>query len=112
MFATPGAASMTKPIVPPNTLPPPAYLTISGLVPCVIFVQPAPMSKHQVNIEPWRPVCVAHAPFLNAWNAAGGKVIPTIEPPSPRVGVASGPVIRKLVASWMNGVLWMPTAAT
>jgi hypothetical protein len=55
--------------VPPNALPPPLYLTINGFVPWVTFAQ-AGLPQHQVNIEPWRPVCVIHAPFLKWRNGA------------------------------------------
>src|SRR6188474_976772 len=78
---TPGSAVITYAIVPPNALPPPPlYLTMIGLVPCVIFAQPG-LPQHQVNAWPARPVWVIHAFFLNAWNAAGAKLF-TIEPPS------------------------------
>src|SRR5687768_17260510 len=96
---TPGTAVITYAIVPPNEVAvPPLYLTMIGLVPCVIFAQ-AGLPQHQVNTAAARPVCVIHAPFLNWWNAAGAKLI-TIVPPSGVVGTASGPVILKLVASW------------
>src|SRR5260221_14248665 len=96
---TPGSAVSTYAIVPPNALPPPLYLTISGWVPCVIFAQ-AGLPQHQVNIDACRPVCVIHAPFLSPWNAAAGN-LPNIEPPKAVVGVLIGPVIWKLVATWI-----------
>src|SRR5262245_4551295 len=82
-----------------------------GLTPCVTFAQ-AGLPQHHVNAWPPRPVCVIHAPFLNWWNAAGGKLI-TIEPPTGVVTVLSGPVILKLVASSKIGVAFGTcTAAT
>src|SRR5262245_47736249 len=114
---TPGSALTTYAIVPPNALPPAVYLTISGLTPWLIFAH-AGLPQHQANIYPCRPVCVIQAPFLNAWNAAGGKlmviiVVMNIEPPTGVVGVLSGPVILKLDASWMIGVAFGTcTAAT
>src|SRR5260221_13769841 len=96
---TPTGAVMMYAIVPPNALPPALYLTMIGWVPCVIFAH-AGLPQHQVNAWPPRPVCVIHALFLNAWNAAGAKLF-SIEPPTGVVGVLSGPVILKLVASSM-----------
>src|SRR5262245_63119240 len=93
---TPGVAVITYAIVPPNALPPPPlYLTMIGLVPCVIFAH-AGLPQHHVNAWPWRPVCVFQALFLNAWNAAGAKLF-NIEPPTGVVAGLSGAVILKLV---------------
>src|SRR5688572_30779351 len=103
-----GPLETTKPIVPPNALPPPPlYLTISGLVPWVIFAQ-CGLPQHHVNIEPPRPVCVAHAPFLKAWSAAGAKVLP-IEPLKDVAGVFAGAVIPKLVKICRTGVAFLTT---
>jgi hypothetical protein len=54
---------ITYAIVPPNALPPPpAYFTMIGRVPCVIFAQFG-LPKHQVKICAPRPVWVIHALF-------------------------------------------------
>src|SRR5262245_4798950 len=94
-------------MVPPNALPPPAYFTIRFGPAWLMLVHgrplmipmPTPVNfGHQVNIEPLRPVCVAHAPLRNAWNAAVFTPL-RIVPAGGVVRVMSGPVILKLVAS-------------
>src|SRR5258706_3117945 len=109
-----GPLWITYDIVPPKLLPPAGYFTITRLLPWVALLQPG-LPQQYVNIAPWtRPVCCANAFFWNlrqfAFHFAPGDSVGLVDMTS--VPTLCGPVMAKLVPSWMiAGAFFTGTAA-